>query len=194
LAFNSTRKKSKRKTTVNLSIDTDTLEKLKAGAESKEKTSLNSHINSILTKYVNFYWHAESIGCSIWPPEIFAAFLELMDQDNVIRILSRYGEEAVSSFFYNNNLPVTKNNLIKYALGGIGIWTGQYSFIQHYQDNEGYTVVILNHKFGPKWSDILGKLHCHWTERLLNCPVQLLNLSSTTVIFRILQKDYDDEV
>lgn len=65
-------RKQSRKTTVNLFLESDILDEIRKEAKQRG-ISLNSRINSILTKYINFYKRAEEIDdtCVI-PKSIFS--------------------------------------------------------------------------------------------------------------------------
>jgi hypothetical protein len=179
------------KETITLSITSKILKELREESESKD-TSLNSNVNSVLTKYVTFYRHAEAIGCFIMPLEIFMSFVELLDEDKVVEILGFHGENAILSFFHNNNISMSEENLLKYGYGGIGLWTGQYSSFRQYPDtDDNNTVIVLDHKGGIKWSNILARLHANWIEHLLDCPVKILNVTPRTVAIKILQNNKD---
>jgi hypothetical protein len=176
-----------KKVTVTFAIDEKILNELKNDAEFSGM-SLNSKINNILTKYVTFYKHSEEIGCSIFPPSVISAFLELMDESKVAEIITNSGIDAVLSFFNHNNIPMNKDNLIKYGYQGIGLWTGQYTFFSHYVDNEGYTCLVIDHKQGIRWSRILADMHTRFVEKLLHLLAQTLTITSTTVVIRLLER------
>lgn len=166
-----TRKGNTKRVTVNLAIEEDTFNEIKKEAKLRDY-SINALMNNILTKHVNIYRHATDLGCVIWSPGIFLSFLDLMDEYKIIEIIKNEGVQAVKSYFAHKGIPLTKDSLIKYALEGIAMWTGQYSFFTHYVDNDGYTCLVFNHKFGLKWSRILKSLHSVSIEELLNYPVQ----------------------
>jgi hypothetical protein len=179
--------KESKKVTVTFAIDEKILNDLRNDAE-LHGISLNSKINNILTKYVTFYKHAEEIGCSIWPPSLFSAFLELIDESKVVEVITNSGLDAVLSFFKHNNIPVNKETLIKYGYQGIALWTGQYAFFSHYVDEEGYTCLVMDHKLGIRWSRILADMHTRFIEKLLQLPTKTITITSTTVVLRLIDK------
>jgi hypothetical protein len=88
--------KSNKKATVNLSIDARLLQELRKEASS-QNLSLNAKINSVLSKHVYFYRHATQLGCVIWDPKVFLAFLDHMhDEDKIIDI----GMKAVYLYYH----------------------------------------------------------------------------------------------
>jgi hypothetical protein len=180
-------KESSKKVTVTFAIDEKIISELRNDAE-LNGISLNSKINNILTKYAIFYKHAEEIGCSIWPPSLFSAFLELLDESKVVEVITNTGTDAVLSFFKHNNIPLNKETLIKYGYHGIALWAGQYAFFSHYVDNEGYTCLVMDHKSGIRWSRILANMHITFIENLLQLPAKTITITSTTVVLRILDR------
>ena len=180
-------KESSKKVTVTFAIDEKILNELRNDAEFNG-ISLNSKVNSILTKYVTFYKHAEEMGCSIWPPSLFSALLELIDESKLVEVITNTGTDAVLSFFKHNNIPINKETLIKYGNQGIALWTGQYAFFSHYVDNEGYTCLVMDHKLGIRWSRILANMHIRFIEKLLQLPAKTITITSTTVVLRILDR------
>ena len=179
--------KESKKVTVTFAIDEKILNDLRNDAE-LHGISLNSKINNILTKYATFYKHAEEIGCAIWPPSLFGAFLELIDESKVAEIITNSGMDAVLSFFKHNNIPINKETMIKYGYQGIALWTGQYSFFSHYVDDEGYTCLVMDHKLGIRWSRILADMHTRFIEKLLQLPAKTITITSTTVVLRLIDK------
>lgn len=89
--------KESKKATVNLFIDENVIGELKKEAD-YHGISLNAKVSSILTKHSNFYRHAEALEAVTWSLKVFSSFLELMDEDRVIEILTDYGMEAVESY------------------------------------------------------------------------------------------------
>ncbi len=83
------------KATVNLFIDQNVLTNLKEEANSKG-ISLNSKINTILNKYVNFYRRTEETEHLIVAPRQWAVFLDMMD---VMFHHNMYGIPVFIKFF-----------------------------------------------------------------------------------------------
>jgi hypothetical protein len=179
--------KESKKVTVTFALYEKILNDLRNDAE-LHGISLNSKINNILTKYATFYKHAEEIGCSIWPPSLFVAFLELIDESKVAEIITNSGMDAVLSFFKHNNIPINKETMIKYGYQGIALWTGQYSFFNHHIDDEGYTCLVMDHKLGIQWSRILANMHTRFIEKLLHLPAKTIAITSTTVVLRLIDR------
>jgi hypothetical protein len=178
--------KASKKTTINLFIDENIVGELKKEAD-YGGISLNAKVSSILTKHVDFYRHAEALEAVTWSPKVFSSFLELMDEDRVIEILTNYGMEAVESLFSHTNKPISLYTWIKYAYEGVAKWTGQFSFFIHYVDNERYINLVMDHKYGMKWSRILASFHSKILQKLLKCPVEN-KITGSTVILKIATK------
>jgi hypothetical protein len=178
---------SGRKSTVNLSVDSHLLQELRKEASS-ENLSLNAKINSVLSMHVNFYRINRNLGGVIWDYKVFLSFLDLIQEDKLAEILWNEGGNTVMSYFSHNNIPITKENFIKYICERIGIWTGQYSFFTHYTDTEGNTCLVFDHRFGLKWSRILARLHAKAIEHWLGLK-SVSNVTPKTAILKILERD-----
>lgn len=147
---------SSRKETVSLAIDARVLQELKKEASS-QNLSLNAKINSVLSKHVDFYKINADLGGITWDYKAFLSLLDLVeDESKVVDILWNEGGPSIMSYFNHNNIGMIKENIIKHLCERIGIWTGHYSFFNHYTDSEGYTCLVFDHKFGIKWSRILA--------------------------------------
>lgn len=179
-----------KKTTVNLAIDSHVLEKLRKEASS-QNISLNGKINSVLLKHVDFHRWNEDFGCVIWDHRVFLSFLDLIDDESkILNVFWNEGGANVMAYFNHNNIPVNKENIIKHICERLGIWTGHYTFFNHYTDSEGHTCLVFDHKFGLKWSRILASLHSRPFEHWLGLKT-VANITSNTVVLKIIERDVD---
>ena len=175
-----------KKTTVNLSRDTDTFEALKKDAQDK-KASLNAAINGILTKYVNFYKRAEEYGSAVIVSTQFAVFIELMDEEKTAEIMSRDGTATMIAYFQHNNIPITLDSIIDIAFATVSIASGVCTKFSQHRDEEGYRCLVFDHRYGIKWSRIVSKVFSYLLKATCNVDTSV-NVLPQTISLRILQR------
>ncbi|MBI1828770.1 MAG: hypothetical protein HY222_06155 [Thaumarchaeota archaeon] len=143
--------KQNNKSNITLSVDSPILKELQNDSKIAG-VSTNSKINSILTKHVLFYRYAELQEMMIIPPKIFAAMFEVVDEGKMVDLLNHVAIDTMPSVFAHNNIVPTIDNLIKYCFEGIFLWGGMCSSFRHYVNEQGYRCLVLEHKYGIKWS------------------------------------------
>jgi len=172
-----------KKTTINLSVDSDIIDELKEESKSKGR-SLNAHIGSILVNHVNFFRHALNLEAVMFPQDLWASFLEVMDKETIVDVLEKYGTPSVISVFSHNNVPNTIDNMIKYCFEGIALLTGCYSSFNHYMNDKGETCLVFDHRFNEKWSEILAEVYSDMIEKMLNQKSSSV-ISPNTLLLRV---------
>lgn len=172
--------KSNNKANLTLSIDNSLLEGIKNEAE-QSGTSINSRVNAILTKYVKFYKTAEDLESSIIPAKIWLLMLDLMDENKLKNVLNNEGVGTIYSIFLNNNVSMTLDNFVKYCCQEICLWSGMYSSFRIFREH-GYITLVFEHKFGIKWSRVLGETFSNFIRIMLNRPAEFEILPSTVRI------------
>jgi hypothetical protein len=180
----STENKSK-KTTVNLSVDSNIIDKLKEESSFKG-LSLNAHISSILDRHVNFFSHALNHGVVMFPSDQWAAFLEVMDKKTIIEILENIGIPTVLSLFSHNNVPITVDTMIRYCFERIALLTGCYSSFNHHKNENGEICLVFEHRFNNKWSEILAEVFSDMIEKTLGQKCTSVT-NPNTLLLKIMQ-------
>src|SRR6185312_2480522 len=173
--------KQNNKSNITLSVDSPILKEIQDEAKS-EGSSANSKINMILTKHVLFYRYAELQEMMIMPPKIFAAMFDVIDEDTMINLLNQVAIDTMPSVFAHNNIEPTIDNLIKYCFEGIFVWGGMCSSFRHFVDEHGYRCLVLEHKYGIKWSNTIAKSLSFFIETMIKQPVKYKVLPSTVVL------------
>ena len=174
------------KSNVTLSVDTPIFEEIKKDSET-QAISVNAKINTIITKYVLFYKHLEDQeGVSI-PRKYFEAFIELLEEEKHIELLTRVSVETMQSVYVHDNVPFTIEGLINHHFEKVALWAGAYRRFRHYIDEEGYTCLVFEHKFGIKWSRVLGASICNMIKEMSD-HVATFKPLPTTVLVRVDSK------
>ena len=173
--------KQNNKSNITLSIDSSILTEIQDDAKT-EGTSANAKINSILAKYILFYRYAELQEMMIMPPKIFAAMFDVIDENKMIDLLNQVAVDTMPSVFAHNNIDPTIDNLIKYCFEGIFIWGGMCSSFRHYVDEHEYRCLVLEHKYGIKWSNTIAKSLSFFIESMTKKPAKYKVLPSTVVL------------
>lgn len=178
--------KSRKKTNVTISVDASLINEIKKEAETVN-TSLNSRMNSILTEYVMFYRHVSNSKSLIMPRALHMKLLEKLDEADILNAFINEGAGGAFSVLKHHNIPLTKENYLKYVIEMIARITGQFNYSSHYIDKEGYLTIVLDHIYGEKWSHVLGKGHSFLIEKYLGIPTQVTYLPDTVTI-KLLDK------
>jgi hypothetical protein len=179
-------KQPKKKVTVNLFIEEDVVNSLRKDALNKG-ISLNAWINAILSKYVYFYKRAEEYESCIITSRQFSVFLESMDEDSAAEIMSSDGTAAIASYMQHHNMPITLENVIEFTFEKMVLATGVCTKFSQHIDQDGFRVLVFDHRYGIKWSRIISKVFSYLLEKtcgLSKSPSLLPN----TVSLKVLQK------
>lgn len=105
-----------KKTTVNLFVESNILEAIRKEAQQKG-ISLNSRINSILTKYIQLYKRGEEIDdICIVPKKYFQFIVDYVDVDLNATKVADVLLVWIPVLFNDLNIPFTLENFIKYAI------------------------------------------------------------------------------
>ncbi|MDE1832744.1 MAG: hypothetical protein KGI02_10330 [Thaumarchaeota archaeon] len=174
------------KSNVTLSIDTAIFNEIKK--DSKNQTiSVNTKINTILAKHVLFYKHLEDQEGASIPRKYFEAFIELLDENKHIELLTNVSVETMQAVYVHDNIPFTLDGLIKHHFEKVALWAGAYRRFRHYVDEEGYTCLVFDHKLGIKWSRILGASICNMIREMAN-QTSTFKVLSTAVLVKVDKK------
>ena len=105
-----------------------------------------------------------------------------MDEKKLFKEVNRSIQEVWPSVFVHDNIPHTLENMITYGFQHIGLGAGLCSSVKVQNEEDGSIIVIMEHKFGIKWSRIVAEAFSDAIKKLLNVPVETRVLPSTVVI------------
>jgi hypothetical protein len=188
LSGHSGSKRQAKKSTVNLFIDSNLLETLRKDAL-KKGISLNSIINGILAKYVQFYKRAEEQDdtCVI-PKKYFQFVVDYIDvEDNAAKV-AEVLLVWIPALFNDLNIPFTLENFIKYAMEQIGVGGRTVDNLTYHVDEHGNHCLAHSHKFGIRWSKTLSKAIATVIEELLKYRTECAVYPGSFVV-KVLEKN-----
>jgi hypothetical protein len=163
-----------KKRTVNLFIDDSTLKILRNEAKARG-TSLNSRINAILTKYVQFYKRAEEVDDTCVIPKKYFQFVvdNITEEDNIKQVAEMH-RIWVPAFLHDLNVPLTIENFIEYAARQVGINSRTIDNITYHPDSDTRNLILVfTHRFGLKWSRVLSSGLSIFIEDIFRCRTKL---------------------
>jgi hypothetical protein len=160
--------KASKRTTVNLFLESHILAEIREEAKQKG-ISLNSIINGILAKYIEFYKRAEEVDdtCVI-PKKYFQFVIDNINEENNIAQVAEMHRLWVPAFLNDLNMPFTLENFVKYAARQIGINSRTIDNITYHWDEEGNHILAFTHRFGLKWSRVLSSALAIFIEELFH--------------------------
>jgi hypothetical protein len=174
--------KDKPKANVNLSIDSHILKIIRAEAQEKG-ISLNSRINAIMSKYVNFYKRAEEVDDTcIIPKKYFQFAIDNIDEKDNRAQVAEMHRIWIPALFNELNIPFTLDNFIKYAVKQVGVNSRTIDSMTNYTDDEGNIILAFTHRFGLKWSKALSAGVATVIEELLHYKTECSNFSASFTI------------
>lgn len=168
------------KTNLTLSIDQNVLDEIKKDSD-RQGLSVNAKVNSIMTKYVSFYRLVEELECTIIPSKLWGPMVDNVEEEKLFNLFNNEGVGAIYSIFLNNNVPMTLDNFIKYCFQEICLWAGMYSSFRVFKEN-GQITLLFEHKYGPKWSKLLGNTFTTLIKIMLNHKAESQVLPNTVRI------------
>lgn len=178
-----------KKTTITLALDERIIRDLRKDAD-LEGTSLNSKINTALDKYTSFYKYIDLLGGVVIPQRQYQSMLELMDEEKLTRVMKTDGNANVLSMFSNLGLTPTLAGMIKYCFNRFIRWSGAYNSFNYYLDKEGFPCLVFEHKFGIKWSRILGEAISETIQTILQYRTEK-KVMPATVVIRIMERNIE---
>jgi hypothetical protein len=171
----------KKKTTITLSLNQGVMDELKEEAD-KEQISLSAKVSKILSKHIVTYRFSQDIKSVFITQKTFSLIVEQIQEDLLLDDFTNNALDFIPTVFHAKNIPFTIDNIIKYALGGAALDGGIYDHFQHYKDSEGFTILVMRHNFGLKWSRILSRGQADLIENMLGCHTSSTILPSSVII------------
>lgn len=166
---------------VTLSIDTILFNELKKESNTYG-TSVNSQISTILSKHVRFHKIMDEVGQSVISQNAFASMLEIMDEEKLCKIMENQNASSIYPIFTHNGIPLTLENTVRYFFEQFGLWAGMYSACHCYTDSRRIVNLTFEHRYGLKWSKVLGRMFCSMIKNLFGADVHYEILGNTVKI------------
>jgi hypothetical protein len=170
-----------KKSKITLSLDPFVLEELKNESKS-QGISVNAKINNVLTKYSFFYRYSEEQESLVMLDSVVLEYLEMIDEKEFLKILNQFTVEMLPAIFRQHNIELSLDNVIKHCFQQIALWAGMYRSFRYSEGNAGSLNLVFEHKYGIKWSRIIGNGFCNFIETLLNYPTKLQTFQNSFVI------------
>lgn len=130
----------------------------------------------------------EDIKALIIEPTQWMGFLEMLDENKTAEIMKTDARGTIVAFLKHNNIPVIKENVIKYCFQSLALWTGVCTTFRQYVDEQGYTHLVFDHPFNLKWSRIVAEVFSDLITVVLNIPTEAWILPNTVEI-KLLERD-----
>ncbi len=170
------------KSNLTLSLDSQVIKQLKNDAEI-QGLSVNAKVNSILSKYLFYYKLVEEQQAVTVSQKAYARIIDELDEDKFRQLVNLSASETVPSLFIHNNIPFTMDNLIKYCFQSSLMWSGAYCNFHFYKDgNDAPLCLVFEHRFGLKWSKILGESFSKLISDMLNLDSDFTATPNTLLI------------
>lgn len=176
---------------VTLSLDITLFNELKRESE-LSNGSINSKINTILTKHVRFYRIMEEIGRDVIPQEVFDSMLGIMDEEKLCKIMENHINTTIYSIFTHNGIPLSLDNIESHFFQQFGLWSGMYSAFHSYTDLDKTISLTFEHKHGIKWSRALGRMFSAAIKNFLGAETDYEIMGNTVKIMirEVTDKSY----
>lgn len=182
-------KKDRRKINITLSIDEPIIQELRREAKESGQ-SLNTRINAILRKHVNFYYPViELNGAAIIHPSLVQFMIGEMDESKFIDHWKNTGTNLINSLFVQKHIPATFDNFVRFAIEEQALGAGVIRNVLRYVDEkDGRKCLFLLHGYDEKWSRIIGAAYSYHIEELLHYHTAL-RIFPNGVEIKVIEKD-----
>lgn len=180
-------RKQSRKTTVNLFLESDILDEIRKEAKQRG-ISLNSRINSILTKYIQFYKRAEEVDDTCVIPKKYFQFVtdSINEEDNISQVAEMH-RLWVPAYLHDLNVPLTIENFVEYASRQVGINSRVIDNVTYHVNEEGNRILVYTHRFGLKWSRVLSSALAIFIEELFRYRTEC-SIYPGSFVIKILER------
>ncbi|MDE1827084.1 MAG: hypothetical protein KGH83_05785 [Thaumarchaeota archaeon] len=174
--------KEKFKSNITISAGDNIFNEIKKDAKS-HGLSINAEVNNILQRHVVFYRHVNEQDGIILPHAVFAEIVKIIAEDKLMRLpMKKGGGDYITAIFAHNNIPFTMDNLIKYLFESIALWAGTYKTFRYRKDGSGKTELVFEHRYGIKWSKVIGYTFSKFIQNTTGCSAAFKALSKTVMI------------
>ena len=172
------------KTEITVSLDFKVVGEIRRKAV-MEGTSMNSKVNSILNKHEVLYKPSEERGCIFVPQRIHLLMIEAVNEDKLTEVMLQINNNEIPSLFSSKGITPSLETLIDMLYERMFLWSGMYSNFTHYQDNEGYSCLVFDHKYTIKWSRVLAKVFSQQISSMLTVPPPEAKIWPNSIFLKI---------
>jgi hypothetical protein len=180
-----------KKETITLALDKNILDDIRKSAKD-DGLSVNALMNSILSKWVNFFKYQLEYSVITLTSQNFESLLEKTDEV-FVQEFSRNALGIVRATLIARNILLTVDNLIEYEYKTFGVLGGAFQSVTSYKDPEGHTCIVFKHRYGEKWSRVIARVFGEQLQTLFNCHVDS-SISTNAVILKILETNIGTQV
>lgn len=157
-----------KKTNITLALDDYIVKEMRKEAASLQQ-SLNTRVNAILRKHVNFWQMTELNGSIVLPSIINQFFIDKVDEAEFISEMKKLYSLFISSLYAQKKIPVTLENLIRFSFEELAVYGGAIKSVSRYTDEQdGKVCIYCIHNYDLKWSRIIGSALADHIESMLH--------------------------
>jgi len=168
---------------ITLALDSGVLDEIRNDAH-VQASSVNAKINSILTKYVMFYKHAETRSCLFVPAIMHSKIIDMIDEHKLVEILKKRNLDEIPTLLAHDNIAPTVENFNEKFFSKLFLMAGLYSRFRYNTDEKGYRFLLFEHKYNIKWSRIIGEVFSYLIEIILNIH-NTVHVSPNVILIRL---------
>lgn len=121
----------------------------------RQGINLNALANRVLTEYITFDRIIEHNRSVVLDREVFAQVIDGMLRDDLEKMGMKLGPKLAKRTFEFFDIEPTVENLISRYFGPMGAYSGMYQ--SNIITTGSVSRLILEHKFGYKWSAFLAE-------------------------------------
>ena len=161
--------RDKRKTsTFTLRIDEDIIKSLQNESELND-ISLNTLINKILKRYVEWDLYAYKVGMIPMSKPIITSLFNMMNEEEILDLVSNFGKNVVQDIAYFMKMKTDPDSFLTWFEIRM-----RRSFVEfnHLQENDRH-MYVLKHDLGYNWSLYHKKILEKIFNEIFNKPVHI---------------------
>ena len=159
----------KRKTsTFTLRIDENIIKSLQKESELHD-ISLNTLINKILTRYIEWDSYAPKVGMIPMAKPVIASLFNMMNEEEILDLVSNFGKNVVQDIAYFMKMKTDPDSFLTWFEIRL-----RRSFVEfnHLQENDRH-MYVLKHDLGYNWSLYHKKILEKIFNEIFNKPIHI---------------------
>jgi hypothetical protein len=159
----------KRKTnTFTLRIDEDVIKSLQNESELHD-ISLNTLINKILKRYIEWDLYAPKVGMIPMAKPVISSLFNMMNEEEILGLVSNFGKNVVQDIAYFMKMKTDPDTFLTWFEIRM-----RRSFVEfnHLQENDHH-IYVLKHDLGYNWSLYHKKILEKIFNEIFNKPVHI---------------------
>jgi len=145
-----------------------------------KRISINSLVNSLITRYAEWDRYTDKIGFISLPREVIKLLLDSIDDEKIRQLAERFGSrhaEEYMMFWFKRLSPDT-------FLDQLALFC-RYAGLARYEieTNGRDKVIVLHHELGRKWSIFLGHIIVQIMKNTIKV-VPKFDITEYSIVFR----------